>query len=282
LSINIGITAGGGNTNVFADLTMKSPLDSLMVGMNYSTGESGRSLGMFSQYNQDMRAYISAGGKGQLPTAGSLSSLAQTHLAASQLITHLADGSKQMNMAGAVRLLKIGVAAHRVEKVMKLGSDLGERGQNQADAANAIKNPNSQSASTGGPKGPKKPEDPEEKEKKEKEKKEKEKEDKKYTINEDNADPSLPVGKRNAGQEPKYLTPNQPTTIAGRKYSGHALDRMRERGITPSAVEDAIKHGVAKPAAEPGKTLHYNPINNISVVSDTASGSVVSARFGVI
>lgn len=38
---------------------------------------------------------------------------------------------------------------------------MGERAQNQADAANAIKNPNSQSAATGGPKGPKKPEDPE-------------------------------------------------------------------------------------------------------------------------
>ena len=59
--------------------------------------------------------------------------------------------------------------AHRVDKAIKIGVDLGERAQNQADAANAIKNPNSQSAATGGSKGPKKPEDPEEKEKKEKE-----------------------------------------------------------------------------------------------------------------
>ena len=99
-----------------------------------------------------MGAYISAGGKGQLPTAGSLSSLAQTHLAASQVISQLADGHK-MNMAAAVRLLKISFAAHRVSGVIKFGEDLGERAQNQADAANAIKNPSAQSAATGGPKG---------------------------------------------------------------------------------------------------------------------------------
>ena len=87
------------------------------------------------------------------------------------MITQLADGSKQMNMKVLTDIIRIGIVAHRVDKAIKIGVDLGERAQNKADAANAIKNPTSQSAATGGSKGPKKPEDPEEKEKKEKEKK---------------------------------------------------------------------------------------------------------------
>ena len=102
-----------------------------------------------------------------------------------------------------------------------------------------------------------------------------------YRINDANADPSLPVGSRHSGQKPgpKYLTHNEPTSIDGRYYSGHALDRMRERELLPTAVEDTIKNGILKPSGEVGKNLHYSPSNNISVVTNAASGRVITATF---
>ena len=46
-------------------------------------------------------------------------------------------------------------------------------------------------------------------------------------------------------------------------------------------MEDTIKNGVMKPSEEIGKSLYYNSKNNVSVVTDTISGRVISARFGI-
>jgi hypothetical protein len=46
-----------------------------------------------------------------------------------------------------------------------------------------------------------------------------------------------------------------PGEINGRPYSGHAFDRMQGRGIPPSAVEDAIANGEARPGGS-GATVH--------------------------
>jgi Domain of unknown function (DUF4258) len=54
-----------------------------------------------------------------------------------------------------------------------------------------------------------------------------------------------PVGRSGKGLKfpgpPRYPA----ETIGGRQYTGHAIDRMQERGLTPSIIEGAIENGVA-------------------------------------
>lgn len=87
----------------------------------------------------------------------------------------------------------------------------------------------------------------------------------------------LPVGRRGS---PIEIQPgsNAPGEIAGRRYSGHALDRMQGRGIPPSAVEDAIANGESAPGRG-GTTIHYSPENHISVVVGR-DGRVVTVSYG--
>lgn len=88
--------------------------------------------------------------------------------------------------------------------------------------------------------------------------------------------PSTPVGR--SGNPLGSVGPNQPTTIGGRAYIGHAIDQMQARGISPSVVENTIQHGVPgrpQPVGS-GTTSHFDPVNNITVITDTASGRVVT------
>jgi hypothetical protein len=72
------------------------------------------------------------------------------------------------------------------------------------------------------------------------------------------------IGRRGNPLEVRAGT-NSATIISGRRYSGHALDRMQGRGVPPSAVEDAIWHGQA--AVGRGETtVYYSIDNDISVV----------------
>ena len=86
-----------------------------------------------------------------------------------------------------------------------------------------------------------------------------------------------PVGRRASPIEIRPGT-NAPGEIAGRPYSGHALDRMQGRGIPPSAVEDAITNG-GSVAGRGGTTIHYSPGNHISVVVGR-NGRVVTVGYG--
>ena len=52
-----------------------------------------------------------------------------------------------------------------------------------------------------------------------------------------------PVGRK--GSPINTTVKNSPTTVDGTKFTGHSLDRMQERGITPSVVKDTIKTGIA-------------------------------------
>ena len=70
---------------------------------------------------------------------------------------------------------------------------------------------------------------------------------------------------------------NKPTTIAGREYSGHAIDQMQGRGLVPSVVEDAVTNGVRSPGYG-GKTLFYSSDNNVTVVLNP-QGRVVTASY---
>jgi RHS repeat-associated protein len=73
---------------------------------------------------------------------------------------------------------------------------------------------------------------------------------------------------------------NGPASIDGRDFTGHALDQMQGRGIPPSAVENTIQNGIPSPGNVPGRTVYYEPINNLSAVTDSSSGRVITVRQG--
>jgi hypothetical protein len=66
---------------------------------------------------------------------------------------------------------------------------------------------------------------------------------------------STPIGRRGNPIDVPSGT-NEPAEIGGRVYTGHALDRMQGRGVTPSPVEEAIQNGKSKPGHLPGTTVH--------------------------
>ena len=90
--------------------------------------------------------------------------------------------------------------------------------------------------------------------------------------------PATPTGSRGHEMGVPPGT-NSPDTISGRDYSGHALDRMQERGYTPSVVENAIGSGVPGPGNTPGTIKYVDATNNISVVVN-GTGGVVTVRGG--
>ncbi|MEM7314137.1 MAG: RHS repeat-associated core domain-containing protein [Planctomycetota bacterium] len=95
---------------------------------------------------------------------------------------------------------------------------------------------------------------------------------------------STPVGRK--GQPLGGFDPKNPTNSAGkigdREFSGHAFDRMQYQGIPPSAVENAIRPGNAVTGKVKGTTAYYDEVNNLTVITDTASGRVVTVDYGRI
>ena len=89
--------------------------------------------------------------------------------------------------------------------------------------------------------------------------------------------PSTPVGRRGlkpAAKVQKRL--RQATIINNREYSIHAIERMQERGFYPSIVESVIKNGITTPDKEIGKLLHFDATNNITAITNKATGKVIS------
>ena len=70
---------------------------------------------------------------------------------------------------------------------------------------------------------------------------------------------------------------NQPTNIMGRDYTGHALDRMQQRGFTPSVVENTITHGTSR--LEGGERVYFDPINRVRVATDARTGRVTDVTY---
>lgn len=94
---------------------------------------------------------------------------------------------------------------------------------------------------------------------------------------------STPVGRSGKPlgvASPKGVPANTPANISGRDYTGHALDQMQSRGIPPSAVENTVQHGLPTPGNQPGSTVYYDPVNDLSAVVDTASGRVITVHKG--
>jgi len=70
---------------------------------------------------------------------------------------------------------------------------------------------------------------------------------------------------------------NLPATIGRRYYTGHALDVMQARGITPSVVEHTIRCGQRYRSGS--EYVYYDKINNVTVVTNKR-GDVISTRRG--
>jgi hypothetical protein len=71
---------------------------------------------------------------------------------------------------------------------------------------------------------------------------------------------------------------NEPATIDGLSFSGHALDQLQGRGISLSAVERALRIGEIIPSRD-GTTMFYDAINNVRVIQ-AAGGRIVTVGFG--
>jgi hypothetical protein len=55
---------------------------------------------------------------------------------------------------------------------------------------------------------------------------------------------------------------------------------MQNQGIPPSVTTQAIQSGIPLPGNVPGTIRYYDPINNISVVTNAATGNVITVRPG--
>ncbi|GAA5264102.1 hypothetical protein ACOSOMT5_P0522 [Acidiphilium sp. MT5] len=97
-------------------------------------------------------------------------------------------------------------------------------------------------------------------------------------ISRSNGETGLSGRRGNQLENPKYQpSRNTPATINGREFSGHALDQMQNRGIPPSAVENAIKPGNLFNVNEAKGTYGYfDQTNNLRVITNIKSGRVVT------
>jgi len=75
----------------------------------------------------------------------------------------------------------------------------------------------------------------------------------------------------------KSLQRNQATIIGQRRYTGHASDRVQDRGIPPSVVENTIDRGTRLPGKKPGTLKIHDPANNVTV-SNSNNGTVATVR----
>ncbi|RKT22480.1 filamentous hemagglutinin [Paraburkholderia sp. RAU2J] len=99
----------------------------------------------------------------------------------------------------------------------------------------------------------------------------------------DNSEASLPMGSKstqfNQPKNPTYQpTRNTPGAVDGTDYAGHAFDRMQDRGLTPSVIQNTIENGVPTPSRG-GTTVFYDSVNNVSVVTNS-EGKVITVKYG--
>ena len=71
---------------------------------------------------------------------------------------------------------------------------------------------------------------------------------------------------------------NEPTSIHGIDYGGHAIDEMQSEGFTPSVVEDAIGNGESTIGGS-GRISFYSRANNVSVIMES-DGKIVTVTSG--
>ena len=59
---------------------------------------------------------------------------------------------------------------------------------------------------------------------------------------------------------------NEPAVIYGRKYTGHALDRMQDCGFMPSVIENTISENQAIPGSFAGTLEYYDAVNKVKLL----------------
>jgi filamentous hemagglutinin len=92
-------------------------------------------------------------------------------------------------------------------------------------------------------------------------------------------------GSRSNPLTPPAGTPprNPPGSVGNVPYSGHAFDQMRDRGIPPSVTNNAILNGIPIPSQRfPGTTGYYDPDNNLTVITDDKTGTVITVIPGQV
>ena len=65
----------------------------------------------------------------------------------------------------------------------------------------------------------------------------------------------------------------------GQPHSGRALEQMQNRGIMPSAVQNAIQTG-PRFATRAGTAGYYDAVNNVRVIANSLTGRVVTVIRG--
>ncbi|GIW97144.1 MAG: hypothetical protein KatS3mg111_0477 [Pirellulaceae bacterium] len=107
----------------------------------------------------------------------------------------------------------------------------------------------------------------------------------------DNVVPNTPVGRRTkimsepdpSPHRPQHVNSphqpvqNRPGTVNGIDYSGHAFDQMRNRGVTPSVIENALRTGTRTPGNTPGTTVVTDAVNKVKVVINS-QGRVITVE----
>jgi RHS repeat-associated protein len=88
------------------------------------------------------------------------------------------------------------------------------------------------------------------------------------------------MGVDEAGNLTDNVVRNASANIGGRTYTGHALDQMQNRGLTPSVIENTISSGATRAGNTAAEIRYFDSVNNLSVVLDRASGRVVTVRYG--
>ncbi|MEM9101706.1 MAG: DUF4258 domain-containing protein [Pseudomonadota bacterium] len=89
-----------------------------------------------------------------------------------------------------------------------------------------------------------------------------------------------PVGR--SGQNDVFKNPlspfprNNPELINGRFFTGHSIDRMQQRGFTPSVVEGAIRNGTRSLGNTPNTSVFTDTANNLRVIVNTNTGAIVT------
>ncbi|MCF0162843.1 MAG: DUF4258 domain-containing protein, partial [Fusobacterium necrophorum] len=84
----------------------------------------------------------------------------------------------------------------------------------------------------------------------------------------------------NQPKNPKYQkVRNNMMIIENIEFSGHALDRMQDRGIPISVVKETIEYGT-KLNATGDRTKFYDAKNNISVILENSNGRVITVEYG--
>jgi RHS repeat-associated protein len=110
--------------------------------------------------------------------------------------------------------------------------------------------------------------------------------------------PNVPVGRRTkigetgpdgiqpngAGRHtPQHANPpyqpvqNTPGSVNGIDYSGHAFDQMRNRGLVPSVVENALRTGTRTPGNTPGTQVVTDSVNSVKIIINS-NGRVITVE----